>query len=473
MKRVLSLGFVCVLFINVSIAGIFDNYNMEEGKLTPDLIQKLEDSFELDANNKAKLNAISKNGPEELATDHEISNKYDHIFNFTLEDPDITDQQHSGRCWLFAGLNILRPDIIEKYGLSSDFELSQTYSFFWDKLEKSNTFLEQVIATRKKNILNRSVQDLIRAPIGDGGWWNYVVEVVEKYGVVPKSIGPETYNSKNTRGMNKMLSRILKKDAALLRKLHKQGKNIKELRQEKEKMLAAVYRVLVYHLGIPVKPDEEFIWRFKNENDEIVEKKFTPKSFYKEATNIDLKNYISILDHPLHDYNQHYQINFCKNITDARDMDFINLKVDKFKSLTARAVLDSTPVWFAAASGFDMSSENGIMAAGLKNYESLLNVDMDYSRKEGVAYGICIPNHAMVFSGLDTTDAGKIRKWRVTNSWGTDNGKAGYYAMTDDWFDKYVFNVILPKRYLSQEALSILEQKAKEIPTWDPMKIQF
>ena len=473
MRKGLLSGLILLLLTSFALGGVFSSYDMEEGRLDQSLIKKLQNSFELKEEHRAKLNAISENGPEDLATDHQVYNKYDHIFNFKLDGPGITDQKHSGRCWLFAGLNILRPDIIDRYNLPSDFELSQTYSFFWDKLEKSNTFLEQVIATRKKDIMDRSVQDLIRAPIGDGGWWNYVVEIVDKYGVVPKSVAPETHNSTDTRGMNKMLSRLLKHNAAQLRKMHENGKGVDELRERKEKMLEDVYRVLVYHLGEPLDPDEEFVWRFKNQDDEIVEKTFTPKSFYKNATDIDLHNYVSILDHPIHDYNKHYKINHCKNIADARDMDFINIKVDEFKKLTAAAVLDSVPIWFAAASGFDMSSENGIMAAGLKDYETLLDVDMGYSREEGVAYGICIPNHAMVFSGLDTTKSGEVRKWRVTNSWGTDNGKAGYYTMTDGWFDKYVFNVILPKKYLSEDALDVLEQKAKEIPTWDPMKASY
>lgn len=473
MKRGLIFGLVFFLGLNCVMAGILSGYDMEDGQLTPDLIDKLDRSFEMNAKHKAKLNAISKNGPEKLAVDHDTFHNYDHIFNFKLDGPGITDQQRSGRCWLFAGLNIIRPDIIKKYKLDSDFELSQTYSFFWDKLEKSNTFLEQIIATRKKDILDRSVQDLVSAPIGDGGWWNYVVDIVEKYGVVPQSVSPETHNSQNTRGMNKMLSRILKSDAAQLRKMHKNGQGINELRQAKEQMLKDIYKVLVYHLGEPLQPEETFTWRVKNKDGKIIEKEFTPKSYYKNATDINLQNYISILDHPLHDYNQHYKINHCKNLADAPDMNFINLKVNDFKKLTAKAVLDSTPIWFAAAAGYDMSGDNGIMAEGLKNYESLLEVDMDYTREEGVAYGICIPNHAMVFSGLDTTENGEVRKWRVTNSWGTDNGKAGYYAMTDGWFDKYVFNVILPKKYLSADALAILKKKPKVIPTWDPMKISF
>ena len=444
-----------------------------KGQLTPELIQKLDNSFEMSEQHRAKLNAITKNGPSKLALDHKINNKYDHLFDVKLDGPGITDQKHSGRCWLFAGLNIIRPDIIDKYNLKSNFELSQTYSFFWDKLEKSNIFLEQIISTRKKDIMDRSLQDLISSPIGDGGWWTYVVDIVEKYGVVPKSISPETHNSKNTPAMNKVLSRLLKHDAAKLRKMHRQDKSVQELRQKKEKMLEDVYRILAYHLGEPLHPDETFTWRVKTKDGEFIEKEFTPKSFYKKATDIDLNNYISLLDHPIHKYGQHYKINHCKNVAGANDLNFVNIKNDKFKKYTAQAVQDSTPIWFAAAAGFDMSREKGIMAAGLKNYEDLLNVNLDYTMEEGVAYDICIPNHAMVFSGLDTTKSGRVRKWRVTNSWGTDNGKAGYYAMADGWFDKYVFNVILPKKYIPKRILSILEEEPKEIPTWDPMKSSF
>ncbi|MCK4236164.1 MAG: hypothetical protein KAX38_03525, partial [Candidatus Krumholzibacteria bacterium] len=346
-NRLAGLGFLVIVFLVVTCGSAYTGRSLG---LTPDMIKKVEGSFKLDPGTRALMNAITNNNAKDLAFNRELFGGYNDIFNFKIEAKGITDQESSGRCWLFAGLNIMRPALIEKYNLSS-FEFSENYLFFWDKLEKANMFLEAIIETRKSDINDRELQVLLKDPVPDGGWWSYVVSLIDKYGVVPKNFMPETKNSSKTRMMNAVVNRMMRHDAAKLRRLAAGGKKESDLRALKVDMLKSVYRILALHLGVPPK---EFTWRYKDKDEKIVEGDYTPVSFYREAVGVDLGEYISIFDHPVHPYNKYYRIRFCRNMPDLPDMDFINLNVDRLKDFALKAVLNNEPTWFAA----DVGKEN-------------------------------------------------------------------------------------------------------------------
>lgn len=434
--------------------------------LSQNQLQKLSKSNKLEGTNRLIYNAVSNNQINELALDREVMNNYSTIVNYKLDVNGITDQKSSGRCWLFATLNTMRPGVIKKYNLSS-FEFSQNYLFFYDKLEKANMFLDAMIELRKKDLHDREVEELINDPIPDGGWWNYAVNLVEKYGVIPKEIMPETISSESTRRMNSILSKLLKYDAMKLRNMAQKGAKKSKLQAQKDEMLKDVYRILMLNLG---KPVTEFDWRYEDKDEKIFTKHFTPKEFYREAVGIDLSEYVTILQHPQYDYNGHYSIEYCRGMSNVADMDFVNIKSDDFKSWTKAAMLDSLPVWFAATAGPGMGRENGIMDPDLYDYETLFGIKMTFDKQDAFNYGWGIPNHGMVFVGMDTTVNGEIDKWLVENSWGTDSGDSGYYTMSGEWFDKFVFNVILPKKYLPEDVQKLLNKKTKQIPSWDPMR---
>jgi bleomycin hydrolase len=457
MKTLRIVGFILAMLM---IAGA-----AEEGGLTPEILKQLKDAFPLDTHNQAIINAVTNNDLQELVLNRSIVNQHDHLYNFKIETKGITDQKNSGRCWLFACLNTLRSDVRTKYQLP-DFEFSQNYLFFWDKLEKANMFLEAMIETAERDVKDRELQALLDDPIYDGGWWNYAVALIEKYGVVPKEIMPETTSSENSKRMNYVLNALIRKDALELRRLTRSGKKLSTVRKQKTEMLRDIYRLLVYHLGVP---PTEFTWRTENKDDKLLVKQCTPLSFYREVVTTNLKDYIPLLDHPGYPYDNHYQINFCRNMSNLSDLRFINIPTTRLKALTFAAVLDSTPIWFAAESGPDMNRENGIMAVGLYDYEDLFGINLQMSKQDRFLYRQSIPNHAMVFCGVDTL-AGKARKWLVENSWGDDNGNKGYYDMYDDWFDAHVYTVILPKRYLPADILKLLQQTPEIIPAWDPMR---
>ncbi len=436
--------------------------------LSKEEVKRLTSSFELDQSSRALMNAVTNNDLNDLALDRNFFNKHDDLFSFKVDTKGITNQKSSGRCWMFAGLNMMRPAVMEKFKLSS-FEFSENYLFFWDKLEKANMFLETVIETSDRDIDDRELQALIADPVPDGGWWNYVVALVEKYGVVPQEVSQETKHTGSTRMMNAILNRMMRHDAAELRRLASEGAAPGDLRERKMEMMEEVYRILVLHMGVPT---EEFVWRYQNKDEEIVEKKYTPLSFYKDAVGIDLADYVSVFDYPVHEYNKFYRINFCRNLAGMDDMGFINLGTEDMKKYAMQAVLDNEPVWFSADIGKENDREKGVLAVGLYDYESLLGIDHRLTKAELIQYHEGSPNHAMVFVGVDVQD-NKPAKWLVENSWGTDRGNKGYWTMYDDWFDAYVFNVIIHKKHLPKKVLALLDTEPVRLPAWDPMRSAF
>ncbi|MEJ2048230.1 MAG: C1 family peptidase [Calditrichota bacterium] len=458
LNSLLAISLVSLLWSTLILA----NPSVELNKTALDEIKS---SLQIDATTRALINAVSNNDVKSLVLNRELVNKNNEVFNVTTDVEGITNQKSTGRCWMFAGLNIMRPTARQKFNLKS-FEFSQSYLFFWDKLEKSNMLLEAIIETRDRPVDDRELQVLLEDPVPDGGWWNYVVNLIEKYGVVPKEIMPETENSSKSKMMNKALETMVRQYAVELRAMHQAGKKIADLRTRKMEMLKNIYRLLVLHLGLP--PDE-FTWRYEDKDKNIVEKKYTPVQFYQEAVGFDLNQYITILDYPVYPYFQHFQIDYCRNMPDKADMDFINLDIQRIKEYVLKSLLDKEPVWFAADAGWQMERDNGIMEDGIYDYQSLYGFQEKMTKAERVQYHVSIPNHAMVFVAVDTSN-GLATKWKVENSWGTDLGDKGYWTMYNNWFDKYVFTVIINKKYLPEKVLAILQTKPKTLPAWDPLR---
>lgn len=461
-------GIVLTVLVLVSFACAIAEAGKPVG-LTPEAIDKLKSSFENDPHTKALVNAITNNSVRDLSLNREFYVRHEDVFNFKIENKaGVTNQKSSGRCWIFAGFNIMRPAVMEKYNLKA-FEFSENHLFFWDKLEKANLFLEAVIETKKKVIDDRELQILVKDPVPDGGWWTYVVSLVEKYGAVPKQVMPETENSSNTQYMNTVINRMMRRDAVELRTMAERGKKDSALRARKFEMLKDVYRILALHLGVP---PEEFTWRCEDKDGEIVEGTYTPVSFYQEAVGVDLSEYVSVFDHPMHPYNKYYEIRYCRNMPDIPDMDFVNLEVGLLKEFALKALLDGEPVWFACDVGKENDATNGVMAVGVYDYESLYGVDARLTKAERLLYSASTPNHAMAFIGVDTV-RGEPVKWLVENSWGTDRGNKGFWTMYDEWFDEYVYTVIIHRRHLPDDVLRLLDTKPTVLPAWDPMRAVF
>jgi bleomycin hydrolase len=436
----------------------------DTGGLSADDIEKIRGSFEMDSHTRAMYNSITNTDVSTLALNRDIVRTHNELFSHKIETKGITNQKSSGRCWLFAGLNVLRPVALDKHNLE-EFELSQNYLTFWDKLEKANCFLENIIEFRKRDLMDREMEFILRNPIPDGGYWENVVNLVEKYGAIPKRIMPETNSSSSTRSMNKLIGRKLRADAVKLREMAKNKKSVKKLRAEKEKMLADVYKMLVLNLG---EPPKQFEWRFEDANSVLSEPKtYAPNEFYDEFVGVDVREYVDIFNDPSKEYGKHYSIGLTRNIRDGDDNHFVNVEIEVLKEIAVKAVLDDEPVWFACDVGKDQNRDHGIMAMGMYDYDSVYGVDMTMTKAQRSLFRESVPNHAMVFIGVDIRDDKPV-KWLVENSWGDDKGSKGKWTLYDTWFDTNVYSVMVKKKYVPVEILEILEQPPIKLPPWDP-----
>ncbi len=449
-------------FIFFSMSFFLFFFLMGEGGLDRGTIEKLKKREILYGSVKAIQNSIINEGAKSLLLNPSLLNKYDKIFTHSLDVKSVTDQKRSGRCWLFAGLNILRYKAKKKFNMDK-FELSQNYLFFWDKLEKANLFLENVIKFRNLKLTDPKMKFILKNPIPDGGQWNFVVELVEKYGVVPLDVMPDTASAKSSSLMNKVLATLLRKDASILRDMAKNGAGVKKLRVKKIDMLGEIYHILVLHLGTP---PEKFVFRYKDKKKKVVgPKEYTPREFYK-LIGENLRDYYYLYTCPTREYFKLYRIELDRDMADREDMVFGNIPMDLFKEICKKSILGGDPVWFSADVGKDTYSKKGIMDLNIYDYKSVYGVNIQPSRKDRILYRDSIPNHAMVFVGFDEKP---FPKWKVENSWGKKVGDNGFFVMSDSWFSEYVYSAVFKKDYLPEKVLKIFKQKPVILPFDDPM----
>jgi bleomycin hydrolase len=315
-------------------------------------------------------------------------------------------------------------------------------------------------------VQDRELEAQLDDPIGDGGYWEYVVNLIQKYGVVPKKMMDETKSSSSTPHMQKILKRLLRRDASILRSKSDAGSSENDLRAEKSKMLEDVMRVLVINYGVP---PTEFEWRTEDSTGTAgAPVVYTPQDFYHNVIDEDLSNYVSLASYPIHPYGKHYSIRTTNSMADKPDVDFINVDPKDMKSLALKVLLDSNRVWFGCDMNHDVYSKKGLLVKGVYNYEDLLGIDLEMTKTERMNYRDEAANHAMVFTGVDIVDK-KPRKWLVENSWGKKYGDDGIFYMSDSWFDEYVLNVILPKSYVPKKILAIADEAPTPLPIWDPV----
>ena len=454
-----AIYFLIIFFIS------FNVFAQSNGAITNENLKNFEESVSIKSSQKAIINALANHRIKDLAVDRETYIKQDELFTKKIDVKGITNQKSSGRCWLFAGLNIFRPRIIKKYDLEN-FEFSQSYLSFYDKLEKSNLFINQIIKWKDKDPESREVNWILNHTAGDGGQWNMVVDLIEKYGMVPQYAMPETYTSSHTGDLSYLMKKKLYQTASRIFNANKTGKATEEDYEEiRLNALGDIYKLLAMTFG---EPPKNFIWKYKNKDGDVkIDKKYTPQEFAQEIVKVDLEKYVYILSDPLEKYYQTYRIQYDRNMFDKENMFVLNLSTSDMKKLATAQILDDTPVWFGCDVGKEYDSD-GFMIRGIKDYESLFGINFDLTRKEQVLYNASIPTHAMVFVGVDIKDD-KPQKWLVENSWGKDKGHNGYWTLGNDWFDKYMYGVIIEKKHLSKKMLKALETKPIILPPWDAM----
>lgn len=436
-----------------------------------DLSRKLTDVFEdefiKDSKKLLAQCAVHKNGIQASCESFDVKIRVRPVFSIDLDTGKVTDQKRSGRCWMFAALNTFRHKIIEKFNIE-DFELSQNYVFFWDKYEKANFFHENILATADRPIDDRRVAFLLKEPQQDGGQWDMIVSIFQKYGVVPKEVMPEVHASSNSAELNKYLNKKLRKDAMVLRKLVLNEASDEEIIEARRVMMKEVFDVLAISLGNPSK-SFNFEYRDKNNNYHI-DKDLSPQEFYNRYVGVDLNEYVSVINAPTEDkpYMKSYTVEMLGNVVGGRQVKYLNVDMKNFKRLALAQLSDGEPIWFGCDVGQFSSNQSGIM--DLQTYQpgDLFDVDFNTSKADRLEYGESLMTHAMVLTGVDLVD-GEPTRWKVENSWGDKVGHKGYYVMTDEWMDQYTYQIVVRKEFLTDQEKEAFDSEPVILSPWDPM----
>ena len=434
--------------------------------LTTDQVNALHKSFAADPVLKRTQNAITRISVDELAIDHGLATALSTTVSHRIDDWKVTNQKKSGRCWLFAALNLLRAGAKQTLGLK-EFEFSQNYAMYFDKLERANYFLESILETAGRPEDDRLVSFLLQTVMGDGGQWNMAVNIFSKYGAVPTAAMPETESSANTGRMNSVLCSLLRQGAQNLRRLS-QNSDTDQLAEAKARIIADVHRILTLHLGTPPTALD---WEYTDDGKVFHrEGTLTPQEFLAKYTTIDLHDYVCLVDDPRaeHPKGSTLTVEHLGNVVGADPVLYLNVDISLAKELARDAIVDGEPVWFGCDVGKQMVRKDGIWDARLYDYAALYDADISQDKESRVRFGESAMTHAMLLTGVDVLD-GATRRWRVENSWGDENGDKGFYTMADTWFDEYVFEVVVDKKRLDPERLQALENEPIVLPAWDPM----
>lgn len=433
----------------------------QQGGITQDMLNQIKSSYKHTPADKAIYNAMAETSIAVLAKNHENLANFDTNFTNKVVSHGITDQQQSGRCWLFTGLNVLRAQMMAKYGLD-EMEFSQNYCFFYDQLEKANLFLQGIIDTREKPMDDKMVEWLFRNPISDGGQFTGISDVIGKYGVVPSSVMPETYSSENTSQIARLVGLKLREFGLQLRDEAAKGVKLSALEAKKTEMLSTIYRMLALAFGEPV---ERFTWTMNGET-----KEYTPQSFYQEYLGNDLtNNYVMLMNDPSREYYKCYEIDFDRHVYDGKNWTYVNLPVEDIKAMAIESIKDSTMMYFSCDVAKFLDSKRGTLDLKNFDYESLMGTTFGMNKKQRVQTFASGSSHAMTLMAVDLDKDGKPKKWMVENSWGAEAGYKGHLIMTDEWFDEYMFRLVVEKKYVPEKVLNILKQKPIRLPAWDPM----
>lgn len=445
----------------LSGTGVFAQKQSKNGGISAEMLTEIRKGYEGTASDKAIRNALNADAINVLATNAGNMAMIDTHFSDEVKTKGRTNQKSSGRCWLFTGLNVLRSRMIDKYDLGT-FTFSQNYVFFYDQLEKANLFLQGVIDTKGLSFDDRKVDWLFRNPIGDGGQFTGVSNLIMKYGVVPSEVMPETYCANNTSQMRTQIATKLREDGLKLR-----DASARDCPAMKTGMLKEIYRMLVLCLG---EPPVEFEWtRYDSKGNFVSTMTYTPKSFYQEYVGADLENnYIMVMNDPTREYGKVYEIDYDRHVYDGQNWLYVNLPVERIKEMAIASIKDNTAMYFSCDVAKFMDRQKGTLDLNNFDYGSLFGTTFPMDKRQRVQTHASGSSHAMTLIAVDIKD-GRPVKWMVENSWGADSGYKGNLIMTDEWFDNYMFRLVLEKKYVPSDVMNMLNQKPTLLPAWDPM----
>jgi bleomycin hydrolase len=439
----------------------------QAGALDRERLTHLRDEFNANPAYRIAQNAVTQVTIDDIALNRAVLNTTDHSFSHLLDDWAVTNQKQTGRCWMFAGLNLFRVGAMRTMGIRS-FEFSQAYTLFWDKLERSNYLLEAIIETADRPVDDRTVAFLLERPLEDGGQWNMFVNIVRKHGLVPKAAMPETESSSNTRRLNSILYYKLREGARTLRELHASGASMATLQATKADIVATIYRILCIHLGTPPATVQ---WQWTDDDGKFHrDDEMTPQQFAAKYVELPLDDYVCLVHDPrdTSPLGRTFTVQYLGNVVGGEIVTYLNVDAELMKEIAQRTIVAGEPVWFGCDVGKMMRRDLGVWDENLFQYGAIYDTDFTLTKAERLVYHETLMTHAMLFTGVDILD-GKPRRWRVENSWGEENGQKGFFVMNDNWFAEYTFEIAARRQYLPADLQAALSLEPIVLPAWDPM----
>ncbi len=432
-------------------------------ELTLQELAEFSANFNADPKNQVIARAAARSGVLEASYNERVAGRLTRVFSTELPTDNVTNQKQSGRCWLFSTLNVLRHDFGAKHK-AKNFTLSQSYNFFWDKLERANLFYEKVIETADKPLDDREVRSYFDFAGHDGGQWHMAVSLVKKYGVVPSYVMPESFNTSATNGLASALADKERKDALALRRLAQAGDQ-EGLEKARKTFLNEIYRMVAIAVGEPPKTfDLEYRDDDKNYH---LEKNLTPVSFFNKYFDVDLDDYVVLTNAPDHEYGKLYHLGAEDNVEGGSPILFLNVPMEYLEQAAVAQLKDGEAVWFGNDVGRQMDHKTGYLDTDLYKLEDLFAVDLSLSKADRLATGVGEVSHAM--TGRVDEDKGDIRQWKVENSWGDKSGEKGFFVMSHNWFKEYVYEVVVHKKYLTKDQQELLSSTPVELAPWDSL----
>lgn len=463
MKKLLlfALTCCCILLTNAQT-------NLEKGGLSPAMLQAITSSYKSTGSDKALRNAVTTNDINKLARNYDNSSAFDAHFSNIVPSKSVSDQESSGRCWMFTGMNVLRNKAIKSHNLPADFQFSQCYTFFYDQLEKANLFLQSVIDTRALPMDDKTVQWLFQNPLSDGGQFTGIADLVTKYGIVPKEAMPETYSSNNTSHVAELIKLKLREDGLALRAYgNSKNTNDKMLIDKKVEMLQTIYKMLAYTLGVP---PTEFTWtQHDAQGNPVSTKVYTPATFRDEFAHEDFTQYYMIMNDPTRDYHKVYEVEYDRHVYDGHNWKYLNLPMDEIAQMAIASIKDSTMLYFSCDVAKFLDRDKGYMDINNYDYGSLFGTTFSMDKKQRISTYASGSSHAMTLCAVDLDANNKPTKWMVENSWGSNYGHNGFLIMTNEWFNEYMFRLVVEAKYIPKATLEMFNQKPIMLPAWDPL----
>ncbi len=437
------------------------------GALDAAALDGFREAFDSQPAHQLMQNVVAQHDVNDVALNRNIVTEAVHSFSTVLDDWRVTNQARSGRCWMFAGLNLFRAETRNLLNVK-EFEFSQSYVMFWDKMERANYILEAIIETADRPIDDRVVAWLLHQPLGDGGQWDMFVSLVRKHGVVPKSVMPETESSGNSMRMNAGLNYQVRQGARNIRRIYSEEGGLEAMRASKEEALRSIYQILCIHLG---NPPASFDWQWKDKDGEFHrDGAMTPLEFAERYITTPMEEFVCLVHDPRRSNppGRTYTVQYLGNVVDGTSIKYLNVDIELMKDITMRMLQDGKPVWMGCDTGKQMHRDKGLWDAELFDYASVYNAEFSMDKEERLEYHQTAMTHAMLFTGVDVVD-GKPRRWRVENSWDDKVGEKGFFLMNDSWFAEYMFEIAAPKSYLPVELQEALDLEPVVLPPWDPM----